>query len=61
MYQHFKYINPIRDENGKLRDWKDYDKITKNENRINDNQYINVSVNHKYYDYKSRMLDAKRK
>lgn len=51
----YRHINPIRDEKGKLREWKDYNWITIIENQ-GDNQLGSDSA----FNYKHKFIDNER-
>lgn len=54
----FKYINPIRDINGKLREWKDYNYLSKLENTLDNAD--NYWGNDRDIKYKHRFIENER-
>jgi hypothetical protein len=54
---YFRYIDPIRDKNGKLRDWKDYNSIAVNEENIDRSKFMQPKG---YFEYKDKILNEKR-
>lgn len=45
MYLHYKYVNPIRNHEGKLRSWKEYNWLSSIENSADDSAYKRANLN----------------
>lgn len=58
--QHYKYINPVRDSNGKLREWKDYDYIERLERKLDTYGY-SYNIKDSEIEIKHQILENERK
>ena len=56
MMAHFNYINPVRNKDGKLREWEEYETLAKGEEQSCDRNKLYRRDDEEYDDYKAKVM-----